>query len=162
MTSKYFSPCARCCVISTRILSTSAFSLIGSTIPDVPRIEMPPLIPSRGLNVFAAIFSPSGTEIVAFRLPSYWYLSAASSSALHIMERGTGLIAASPTFCESPGLVTLPTPIPPSTIQSLFPEILSTFAYTSTPSVVSGSSPACLRTAHVTELASIVMSCNSR
>ena len=31
---------------SVRMVSINAVSLIGSTIPDVPRIEMPPSIPS--------------------------------------------------------------------------------------------------------------------
>ena len=43
-------------------VSTSACSLMGSTIPVVPRMEMPPSIPSRGLKVFFASASPSGTE----------------------------------------------------------------------------------------------------
>ena len=35
----------------------------GRTIPVVPRMEMPPRMPSRALVVLRAIFSPPGTEI---------------------------------------------------------------------------------------------------
>ena len=42
----------------------SASSLIGTTIPLVPRIEMPPVMPSLGLNVCFASSSPSGTEMI--------------------------------------------------------------------------------------------------
>ena len=38
-------PCAYRLSSSNRMVSTSAFSLIGSTMPLVPRIEMPPTMP---------------------------------------------------------------------------------------------------------------------
>ena len=47
----------------------SAVSLMGSTIPDVPRIDMPPTMPRRGLNVFFAMASPSGTLMTALSPP---------------------------------------------------------------------------------------------
>ena len=36
----------------------------GITIPLVPRIEMPPIIPSLGLSVFVASSFPFGTETI--------------------------------------------------------------------------------------------------
>lgn len=36
----------------------------GRTMPDVPMMEMPPMMPSFGLNVLVASSSPPGTEIV--------------------------------------------------------------------------------------------------
>ena len=36
----------------------------GFTMPVVPRIEMPPMIPSRSLVVFVAMACPPGTENV--------------------------------------------------------------------------------------------------
>ena len=50
-------------LISTLIESANALALIGSTIPVVPNIEMPPTMPNSGLKVFFAISSPLGTEI---------------------------------------------------------------------------------------------------
>ena len=61
-------PKARWAESSKRMDSIKAASLMGSTIPVVPKIEMPPCIPKRGLQVFCAIFSPSGTKIVTFAL----------------------------------------------------------------------------------------------
>ena len=48
------------CRISTAMEDMRAVRLIGSTIPLVPRMEMPPSIPRRGLNVFFAISLPPG------------------------------------------------------------------------------------------------------
>ena len=39
-------------------------------IPEVPRMEIPPVIPSLGLKVFLPISTPSGTEITTFSPPS--------------------------------------------------------------------------------------------
>ena len=38
----------------------------GITIPLVPKIEMPPIIPSLGLSVFVASSFPFGTETITF------------------------------------------------------------------------------------------------
>ena len=46
------------------MVATIAASDIGSTMPVVPRIEMPPSIPSIGLKVRCASSAPAGTEIV--------------------------------------------------------------------------------------------------
>ena len=48
------------------MVSTRACSLIGSTMPVVPRMEMPPSMPRRGLKVFFASASPPGAEIITF------------------------------------------------------------------------------------------------
>ena len=55
--------------ISVLTVSMRAVSLMGSTIPLVPSMDMPPVIPRRGLNVFAAMPSPSGTDITAENPP---------------------------------------------------------------------------------------------
>ena len=46
-----------------------ADSLMGSTMPVVPRMEMPPWMPRRGLKVFLASSTPAGAEITTFRPP---------------------------------------------------------------------------------------------
>ena len=51
------------------MVSSSACSLIGSTMPLVPRMEIPPSMPRRGLKVFFASTSPSGAEIVTLIPP---------------------------------------------------------------------------------------------
>ena len=58
---------------------------MGFTIPLVPRMEMPPTMPSRGLKVRFARASPSGTEITARRPPVYPALAAALSSAFYYL-----------------------------------------------------------------------------
>ena len=63
-------PSAEITLTSTLMESARALALIGSTIPVVPNIEMPPTIPSSGLNVFLAISSPFGTEITTLKPPS--------------------------------------------------------------------------------------------
>ena len=77
------------------------------TIPVVPRIEMPPRMPSRGFSVFSAIISPSGTEISTSKSA---FSPATSVIAAAIILRGTGLIAGSPGGMGRPGRVTRPTP----------------------------------------------------
>ena len=52
------------------MVSIMACMLMGSTIPEVPKIEMPPTMPIWGLNVFWAMASPSGTEMVTSAPPS--------------------------------------------------------------------------------------------
>jgi len=130
-------------LISVRIVSRRACSLMGSTIPVVPRMEMPPTMPSFGLKVFSASARPSGTEMVTERpthrarpglvsslVRSLFGMSrrsfesscrapgkhseTASRTACAIMARGVLLMAAAPTGWSSPGLVTRPTPSPPS------------------------------------------------
>src|SRR6266508_2878083 len=82
----------------------------GRTMPVVPRMEMPPTIPSRGLVVLRAMRSPPGTEIsqTTPAVPR----SSTSPMARLICARGTGLIAGPPTSRPRPGLVTVPTPSP--------------------------------------------------
>lgn len=79
------------------IVSSRACSLIGSTIPLVPKTEIPPSIPSLGLNVFFASSTPCGMDISILIPPSYPYISHASSTSLKIICLGTRLIAAFPT-----------------------------------------------------------------
>ena len=138
---------------------------MGSTIPDVPRTDRPPTIPSLGLNVFFAVSSPSGIEIVTFISPQYPQARHMRSTSSVIILRGTLLIAACPICCSSPGFVTLPTPMPPSSM-TRSPEDssspFSTFAYIRSPSVTSGSSPLYFLTAHSTRSGSLVTSSTSR
>ena len=143
------------------MLSRKAARLRGSTMPVVPRMEMPSSIPRCGLKVFSARATPSGTEIVTAIFPEKPCAAHTSRTAEVIIARGVALMAAAPTGCSSPGNVTRPTPTPPSTETSdsragtpLLPAApvpdpaCSTRAYTSTPSVTSASSPASFRTAH--------------
>ncbi len=122
----------------------------GLTIPQVPRMEMPPMIPRRPLSVFLAISSPPGTEMVTH---SPWPASAgpaASVTSATIICRGTGLIAGPPTSNPSPGKVTVPTPSPPA---SAMPGLSchSTRAWMNAPCVASGSSPASFTTAQLAQ-----------
>ena len=132
--------------ISVLIEPTRAFSLMGSTIPDVPRIDMPPTMPRRGLNVRAPMVSPSGTD-TTMSAPSV-YPSVAKTSLTHsvIMLRGTRLMAALPGGWSRPLRVTLPTPKPPSMRMPASWE-RTTFEKMSAPLVSSMSSPPSLRTA---------------
>ena len=100
--------------ISVLMVSTRAVSLMGSTMPLVPRTDIPPTMPSLGLKVFSASVSPSGIEMTTSNPPVYPVADMTSSSASFIMLLGTRLIAAFPTGWSSPFLVTLPTPFPPS------------------------------------------------
>ena len=87
-----------------------ASSDIGFTIPVVPRIEIPPIIPSFAFNVFLAVSSPFGTNIsTSAPIPCGNTLS----TACLIIFKGTGFIAEFPGAIGSPFLVTFPTPIPP-------------------------------------------------
>ena len=110
-------------------------------------MEMPPSIPSLGLNVLAAISSPPGTEITTRRFSVRSDSSIASVTALMIIPFGPGLMAASPTLCFKPGFVTLPTPFPPS-IRIPGMSETDTDARTRMPFVTSGSSPLSFLTAH--------------
>ena len=62
-------PSALITLISNLRESASALALIGSTMPVVPNMEMPPTIPNSGLNVFFPISSPLGTEINTWNPP---------------------------------------------------------------------------------------------
>src|SRR5574342_1389944 len=66
----------------------------GITIPLVPKIEMPPKIPSLGLSVFDASSLPLGTEIITLR-PFFSRRSWATFEMFSIIIFfGVGLIAA--------------------------------------------------------------------
>ena len=125
---------------------------MGSTMPVVPRIEIPPTIPSFGLKVFSAISSPPGTLTITSSPVFSMFLSFKTSRRLSsIIFLGTEFIAASPIALSSPGLVTRPTPFPPSiTIpgSSLILTLTSIYA----PVVTSGSSPPSFMTEQVTFL----------
>src|SRR5579875_1042507 len=111
-------------------------------MPVVPRIEMPPTMPSLALVVLTAMSSPPGTEKVTSKewLPT-------SSRAVVIIRRGTGLMAGAPTGSPSPGLVTVPTPSPASKRGGPGEELVSrAVAVMRAPSVQSGSSPASFTT----------------
>ena len=71
--------------------------LMGSTMPEVPRMEMPPTMPRAGLKVFEAMASPSGTEITTRKPQGSPAARRTSSSAWVIICRGTWLMAAAPT-----------------------------------------------------------------
>jgi hypothetical protein len=55
---------ARATLIDAAIVAVHASLESGLTIPDVPRIEMPPTMPRREFKVFPASDVPRGTEIV--------------------------------------------------------------------------------------------------
>jgi hypothetical protein len=112
-------------------------------MPVVPRIEIPPTIPSRRLVVFLAMRSPSGTPTTT--LAPARIGSMTSETALVIWARGTGLIAGRPTSRPSPSLVTIPTPSPPS-MRMPGSGSGKTRAVRWAPCVTSGSSPASLTT----------------
>ena len=121
-------------------------SLIGSTIPVVPSMDMPPTIPSLGLKVFFAISTPSGANIVIFKDLSFGksilFSPKTLETSLLIIFIGTGLMACLPTSTLNPFFVTKPTPMPPVTIissSSLF--ISSAFAKIFILCVASISSP---------------------
>ena len=67
------------------------------TMPVVPRIERPPIMPSRALTVRAASASPPGMETSTSTSPGAPVSAATSPMAPAIIRRGTGLIAGSPT-----------------------------------------------------------------
>ena len=87
-----------------------ASSDIGFTIPVVPRIEIPPIIPSFAFNVFFAVSSPFGTKI---SISAPFPVGRTLSTAALIIFKGVGFIAEFPGEMGSPFLVTFPTPIPP-------------------------------------------------
>ena len=115
----------------------------GRTMPVVPRIEIPPMMPSRALVVLRAICSPPGTEMTSWT--PCWLRSTASPTDWVIIARGTGLIAGPPSSRPRPGLVTTPTPTPPSSSRPGSSR-QRTVAVSRAPWVTSGSSPASLTT----------------
>src|SRR5207248_3723351 len=113
----------------------------GRTMPVVPRMEMPPRMPSLRLVVLRAMRSPSGT-LMTTRIPRS---PTTSVTAWAIIARGTGLIAGPPTSSPSPGFVTVPTPSPPASSTPGAP-VQETVAVRCAPCVTSGSSPASFTT----------------
>ena len=119
------------------------------TIPLVPKIEIPPMIPSLGLSVFSAISFPLGTDITSF-IPFFLRIDSATSVIFSIIIFfGVGLIAASPISKPKPGLVTRPTPFPPSISIVFILVVSSKSTMISAPCVTSGSSPPSLITLHL-------------
>ncbi len=115
----------------------------GRTTPVVPRMEMPPTMPRRGLVVLRAMRSPPGTlTTTRAPLPSR---SSTSPTAAVIWRRGTGLMAGPPIGRPSPGRVTRPTPSPPS-MRRPGSGSRKTRAVRWAPWVTSGSSPASFTT----------------
>ena len=104
-------------------IATSKFCLIdaaydavenGITIPLVPKIEIPSLIPNLGLSVFGANSFPFGTEITTL-IPFFSRISFPTSLKFSlIIFLGTGLIAGFPISKPKPCFVTIPTPSAPS------------------------------------------------
>ena len=137
------SPCAASTDTACSTLARQDAVENGRTMPVVPRIEMPPTMPSRALVVLRAIRSPPGTEMTT-RTPAA-VRSTASPTAWPIIARGTGLMAGVPGSRPRPGLVTIPTPTPPSSsIPGASRQV--TVAVRWAPWVTSGSSPASLTT----------------
>ena len=127
-------------------------------------MESPPSMPSRGLKVFFASFSPPGMEMVTVtgRLSPVCPFSGFSFSISYTVRMicllGTGLMAGYPTGTCSPAFVAVPMPSPPARYTpgqagSVYTGVTPassgpasghpprTSAYTSTPFVISGSSP---------------------
>ena len=110
---------------------------IGRTIPIVPRIEIPPIIPNFAFIVFLAASSPKGT-LISTSIP---FPSGRNSSTILVnIFIGVGLIADFPISTGSPTFVTFPTPFPPK-ILILLSFLKLTFETISKPCVASGSSP---------------------
>ena len=83
------------------------------TMPRVPRIERPPIMPRRGFMVLRAIASPSGNGDLDHRIGGHAkHLRFLLGSPARSWRRGTGLIAGSPGGSGRPGSVTVPTPSP--------------------------------------------------
>src|ERR1700690_2264950 len=124
----------------------------GRTIPVVPRMDRPPIMPSLSLRVFFASNSPFVADMVISTARSEdrkGVPEKASDIASAIIFRGTGLIAGSPTAIARPGFVTVPTPLPPliTSAEGKYFRVIMASATISTPLVTSGSSPASLITA---------------
>ena len=59
---------ARATSMEVSMVSVQALVEIGLTMPEVPRMESPPMIPSRSLSVFLANSSPLGMLMVKVRV----------------------------------------------------------------------------------------------
>ena len=127
---------------STYIASRSASTLMGRTMPVVPRMDRPFFMPRRGLKVLRAISRPPGIDTVT-RAP---FVPITLRTASSIILRGTGLMAGSPTGIFSPGSVIVPTPSPATNRISPSLSKTSTREMISMPLVMSGSSPLSLMT----------------
>ena len=99
-------------------------------------MDNPPTTPITGLKVLAARSAPPGMEITTSMPPRKPSLAQARSTCSRIIRRGTWLMAASPTGWSRPGLVTRPTPSPPS-MRTPEASVFRTAAHTSIPSVTS-------------------------
>ncbi len=121
---------------------------MGVTTPVVPRIDIPPTMPSLALSVRFAIASPSGTNTSTCTPFSIRCFSRTSSTASWIIRRGPGLMAGSPGGSSSPGRVIVPTPVPPVIIMFSVSSKSQTLAPISARLVTSGSSPASFMTVH--------------
>ena len=131
-------------------IATSKFCLMdaaydavenGITIPLVPSIEIPSFIPILGLSVFGPSSFPFGTEITTLIPFLLRRLFPDSLKFSIIIFFGTGLIAGLLISNPRPGLVTIPTPWPPSiSISSVF-SVIDNLTQISAPWVTSGSSP---------------------
>ena len=86
---------------------------MGSTIPLVPSMDIPPWIPKRLLKVLSATFRASGTRISMESAPLKPASRHTPATCSNIICLGTGLMAAFPTSQLKPHRVTLPTPTPP-------------------------------------------------
>ena len=71
--------------------------------------EMPPSTPNTGLRVFLASSTPAGIEMV---ISQPRLLPVISSRTCRMSFLGPGLMEGSPMGTVSPGLVTVPTPMP--------------------------------------------------
>ena len=133
--------------ISLWILCIHASAEKGFTMPLVPTMEMPSTTPTRGLNVLAPTSLPKGTVMVTIAPLSCGNKGCRFS---RIIRWGVSLMAGPPIGNPNPGSVTLPTPSPPRIrISWCGSSVSTTSACISKPSVISGSSPACLMTVAV-------------
>ena len=88
-------------ILSAFLMSSSFISprcsFHGSTKPVVPRIDIPPVMPTCAFSVFFAICSPSGTDI-SMHAPLRPVCAIASFTASSIWRMGDGFIAGMPFF----------------------------------------------------------------
>ena len=139
------------------MLSISAETLCGSTMPLVPKIEIPPSMPRLELNVFSAIFSPSGAKTVIFMPLRQSNSRQTLRTASAIIFNGVEFMAYSPTGRSSPGFVTTPIPVPP--VISIPHSVYCALAHISILSVASQSSPASFLTPQAAYL-SVISGCS--
>ncbi len=96
------------------MVSTSACTLFGSTIPVVPRIDIPPWMPSCGLKVFLASASPSGTNTVSKKVRPHSLRQALCLRLLQNHPPRDRIDRRCANRLFQPWLCHLPTPTPPS------------------------------------------------